>query len=132
MASNQLHDAEPHLVQRFLFGKWEYEMDNPGKTVVVTCTYRSPDEQWELYQQGRTKPGAVVTQIDGRTKLSNHNYRPARAIDFAVVVGGKTTWADKEYQIVGPHMERHGLKWGGSWVSFKDYPHVEVPQGGLI
>lgn len=130
MPSTQLHDADARLVQGYLLGKMEYELDNPGKSLIVTCTYRSPQEQWELYQQGRTKPGPVVTQIDGRSKLSNHNYHPARALDFAVVVNGKTTWADQEYKIVGPHMQRYGLMWGGAWLNFKDYPHLELPKEG--
>lgn len=40
--------------------------------------YRSPDEQNELYQIGRTKPGTKVTNIDGYTKMSMHNYYPSK------------------------------------------------------
>lgn len=124
----QLSEADTTLALRFVDAKAEYEKDNPGKHLIVTCTYRSPDEQWELYQHGRSKPGPVVTQLDGRIKRSNHNVKPSRAIDFAVVVNGKVSWSDQEYLIVGPYMERHGLVWGGSWPHFKDYPHVELPK----
>lgn len=130
MASRLLKDADLKLATLFLDAMWEYQEDHKGKELDVTCTYRSPEEQWELYQQGRTKPGQIVTQIDGKTKKSNHNYNPSRAIDFAVIIGGKITWDDKEYKVVGPYMERHGLIWGGSWPNFKDYPHVELPKEG--
>ncbi len=130
MASHSLEDADPRLAQAFTWAKGEYEIDHPGTHLIITCTYRSPEEQWELYQQGRTKPGSVITQLDGRTKRSNHNCHPSRAIDFAVVVGGKITWSDTDYLNVGPYMERHGLVWGGRWKTLKDYPHVELPKEG--
>lgn len=130
MASVRLEDADPWLAAKYTFSKGEYETDHPGKHLIITCTYRSPEEQQALYAQGRTKPGQIVTQLDGVKQKSNHNYKPSRAIDFAVVIGGKVTWDVKEYQLVGPYMERHDLIWGGSWPHFKDYPHVELPKEG--
>jgi hypothetical protein len=49
----------------------------------VIYGYRSPEEQNDLYQIGRTKPGTKVTNIDGYTKKSKHNYYPSRAVDVA-------------------------------------------------
>lgn len=105
-----------------------YEKDRPNRSLIVTCTYRSVAEQVALYAQGRTTPGGVVTEIDGITKLSNHNYNPARALDFAVLVGGKISWDHTEYSPVGALGEDAGLVWGGSWHSIKDYPHLELKE----
>lgn len=56
----------------------------------VLYGYRTPNEQFELYKKGRTfqngkwvKTGTTVTNLDGKTKLSNHNYSPSTAIDIA-------------------------------------------------
>jgi peptidoglycan L-alanyl-D-glutamate endopeptidase CwlK len=55
----------------------------------VTCGNRSRDEQHELYMIGRelvngkweeTGKG-VVTNCDGNSNISEHNYQPSRAVD---------------------------------------------------
>jgi peptidoglycan L-alanyl-D-glutamate endopeptidase CwlK len=47
----------------------------------VISGHRPPSEQNELYKQGRTKPGAIVTQLDGYRKKSKHNYKPSLGVD---------------------------------------------------
>lgn len=128
MGSRRLEDADPRLADAFCRGRAAYQRDYPNHVISVTCTHRSPEEQQKLYAQGRTAPGQIVTQIDGVKKLSNHNHYPSRAIDFCIEVGGKTTWSDKEYLIAGPYFVAQGLTWGGNWKTFKDYPHIELPE----
>lgn len=53
---------------------------NKGITVVITEGFRSFKEQDELYKQGRTKKGNIVTYARGGE--SYHNY--GLAIDFAL------------------------------------------------
>ena len=57
---------------------------------MVLYGYRTPAEQFELYEKGRvlvngvwaiSNPRAVVTYLDGYTKKSNHNTIPSIAID---------------------------------------------------
>ena len=43
--------------------------------------HRTPDEQYELYKQGRTKPGNIVTYKDGTKNPSRHNFMPSTAVD---------------------------------------------------
>ena len=127
MASIDLQACEPKLREAFLRGRRNYEQATPGSILRVTCTHRTTQEQQVLYAMGRTSPGRVVTQVDGVTKLSKHNAFPCRAIDFCVTWAGKVSWDEADYMTVGPYMEREGLVWGGSWPTFKDYPHVELP-----
>lgn len=129
MPSTSLRDADERLIIPFCIGRYLYELDHPGHKLIVTCTNRSAEEQQKLYAQGRTQPGNIVTQIDGVNKKSNHNHMPSRAIDFAVVINGKITWNEEEYKHAGPYFVRQGLAWGGDWISFKDYPHVELRNG---
>lgn len=127
MPSTKLTDCEPKLAEAYIKAKAEYETTNPGYIVIVTCTARSTEEQQALYAQGRTKPGQIVTQIDGVTKKSNHNHMPAKALDFAIVFNGKIVWNDvAEFKEFASYAKKYGVKWGGDWTSFKDYPHLEV------
>lgn len=81
-----------------------------------------------LYSQGRTEPGQIVTQIDGVNKKSNHNVKPARALDFCVIKNGKVSWDSKDYEPVCVIAESCGLVAGGHWPNFKDWPHLELPR----
>lgn len=53
---------------------------------ILTCTHRSNEEQNDLYAQGRTKPGKIVT--NAKAGQSPHNFLPARAFDIAFVKPG--------------------------------------------
>lgn len=128
MPSKLLLDAHPALGYAYRELDQEYGATHPGKSLLITCSYRSPAEQQRLYAQGRTTPGQIVTQIDGVTKLSNHNHKPARALDVCVLVGGKVSWDPAEYEPLGPLALKYGLIWGGNWPHFKDYPHLELPK----
>jgi len=128
MPSTRLVDLDPELMDRFLDLREQYQQATPGHALLVTCTYRTVEEQAELYAKGRTRPGAIVTNCDGVTHRSNHNVYPARAIDFAVVINGKVSWDPHEYAGPGALGEALGLVWGGSWTTLKDYPHLELPE----
>ena len=126
MPSIDLQACETELREKFLRGRRAYEQANPGRILRVTATHRPVREQQALYEIGRSRPGRIVTQLDGATKMSKHNYFPARAVDFCVTLGGKVSWDAEEYEVVGPFLEAEGLIWGGRWTTLKDYPHVEM------
>lgn len=94
---------------------------------IVTEGYRSPAAQDALYEQGRTKPGNVVTYKRGGE--SKHNTMPARALDVAFLLSnGQVSWSaellTKFAQLMKAADARVG--WGGDWLKFKDRPHFEV------
>jgi peptidoglycan L-alanyl-D-glutamate endopeptidase CwlK len=68
--------------------------------LLVYCTYRSNEEQDELYAQGRTKPGKIVTNARGGQ--SQHNNvdsakRPsALGYDCVPLKNGKAVWDGKD------------------------------------
>lgn len=100
-----------------------------------THTLRTFDEQGELYAQGRSKHGKIVT--NAKPGQSYHNY--GLAFDIALIIDGKTaSWdmvKDFDGDKVSDWMEvvnickSHGWKWGGDFKSFKDYPHFEKTFG---
>lgn len=97
-----------------------------GIKVMITSTYRSPEEQDRLYAQGRTTPGNVVTNAKGGQSI--HNWRCA--IDFAPVVNGVIPWNNKDlFTKIGQIGELCGFEWGGRWESFLDLPHLQYTAG---
>lgn len=96
----------------------------------VTFGFRTPQKQDEIYAQGRTKPGPIVTNAKGGQ--SNHNF--GLAIDVVMVNCDNTTaFNTKIPQDVARIANEEGLQWGGDWTKkgkngkvFKDYPHFEM------
>lgn len=125
MASRDLNDADKILRDAYLKAALMFTDKYPDVTPVVTCTYRSDEEQAALYAMGRTKPGKIVTQLK---KGGKHNVKPSQAIDVAFKVGKVIDWDAKHFkrfaEILLPLEPR--IKWGGNWKKFRDYPHFEI------
>jgi peptidoglycan LD-endopeptidase CwlK len=129
MASRSLNDLHPDfapLVRGFLEECKAKKID-----VLVTCTWRSNQEQEFLFQQGRTANGKIVTNAHGGQ--SKHNFMlngvPAsKAIDIVPLENGKPQWdsSDPIWHVVGEIGEGHGLEWAGRWTRFKEYPHFQM------
>ncbi len=104
---------------QILYAQFETEMFKAGIQYILTCTYRSQEEQDRLYALGRTEPGTKVTWV----KKSRHTDR--EAFDIAILKDGKITWKTEDYSDAGRIGEEVGLVWGGSWKT-KDAPHFEL------
>ncbi|WP_320940046.1 M15 family metallopeptidase [Lysinibacillus capsici] len=89
--------------------------------IFITETYRSQARQNYLYEQGRTRPGQVVTW----TRNSNHTSR--RAWDIAVAPP-RNLYDISTLSKVGVIAKKLGIEWGGYWETGKyDAPHFEIP-----
>lgn len=102
-----------------------------GIDLLVTSTYRDHASQAALYAQGRTAPGAKVT--NAKPGQSWHNWRCA--LDVVPVVAGKAQWGTtgdgaKLWARVGELGEAAGLEWAGRWKSFRELAHFQFT-GGL-
>jgi peptidoglycan L-alanyl-D-glutamate endopeptidase CwlK len=97
----------------------------PEFTPTITEGFRSAEYQNRLYQKGRTKPGSIVTHMDGYKKKSNH--QSGMAFDVAFIKNKKLTWdvAEELWQYYGHVVRSYNLKWGGDWKTFLDRPHAE-------
>lgn len=98
-----------------------------GFSLRITSGFRSIEEQDELYAQGRTKPGNIVTNARGG--YSTHNY----GVAFDIVdrlKGYNLTQKDWALLAILWHIigGRH-TSWGGLWTSFVDKPHFENLMG---
>ncbi|ANE47676.1 hypothetical protein SY83_16860 [Paenibacillus swuensis] len=104
-------------------------------SILITDGFRSHSEQEELYEQGRTTPGPVVTKA--RAGTSYHNY--GLAIDFALLTKeGKALWdteadlnenGSSDWMEVVQLAKGLGFEWGGDWPHFPDYPHLQMDFG---
>lgn len=96
--------------------------------ITILHGHRTPAEQNALYQQGRTKPGKIVTNVDGYNKKSRHNYSPSQAFDFAP---WPIDWNDLDrFKAVGDlakvKAKELGIKitYGGDWGW--DWGHIQI------
>lgn len=98
-------------------------MKKLGYDVTIYQGFRSIEEQNKLYAQGRTKPGAIVTNAKGGESL--HNY--GVAADIVFVRNGRPSWAENHpWATLGKEGEKLGFEWGGRWISFQDRPHFQL------
>lgn len=129
IASRNIDDLHP-LVAR-MARDFLARAKDAGIDLLVTSTFRDNESQDALYAQGRTKPGARVTNARGGS--SYHNYRVA--LDVVPIVGGKPVWGTtgKDGQLwlrVGAIGKSVGFEWAGEWDSFREFPHFQFT-GGL-
>ncbi len=103
-----------------------------GIIIKVTSATRSFAEQDELFAQGRTKPGKIVTKAKGG--FSNHNF--GIAIDITIFKGSSNpekakipVFESPLYKVIGALGTDLGLEWGGNWTSIVDEPHFQLRPG---
>ena len=123
MPSRRLSDLRP--VFRARAELWLQDCDAIGLDVLVYCTLRPHHEQDELYRQGRTMPGKIVTYA--KPGQSAHNY--GLALDFVPLVLGKPDWraGSPEYLKAIELAEKRGMESASKWTRFKEYPHLQEP-----
>jgi hypothetical protein len=95
-----------------------------GLGICIVSALRTYPEQADLYAQGRTKPGTIVTQAG--PGHSYHNF--GLAFDFAVLQNDRQIWDEKHthWKEFVRLAKEDGLAWGGDWAKFKDYPHLQL------
>lgn len=129
-------DLHPIVTERV--SKLMEQTAERGITIVITDDFRSVEEQDQLYQKGRTSNGNIVTYAKGGE--SYHNF--GLAVDFALQTpSGEIIW-DLKYDGNGNNVADWmevvetakvlGFQWGGDWVGFKDYPHLQMDFGLTI
>jgi peptidoglycan L-alanyl-D-glutamate endopeptidase CwlK len=118
----RLQEVNPKLAERVRSMAELLEGENIE--IQVTQGYRSWAEQAELYAQGRTVPGSIVT--NAQAGHSWHNF--GLAVDVCPFDAGIPDWnsnhpAWKRIVSVG---ESVGLVSGSEWRTFPDWPHFQM------
>ena len=114
----------------------EAAITNSPVDFTVTDGVRTTEQQKALYAQGRTKPGAIVTNADGVTLKSNHQAKAngyGHAVDLYPYYNGSVQVNDvAKLKQIAAHIKAtakrlgYAIEWGGDWTSIKDYPHFEL------
>lgn len=130
MASRNPDDLHPDLQP--IYRKFAAEAKKEGLDFILTCTWRSDQEQDELYASGRTKPGKKLT--NAKAGQSAHNFvlggsPAARAFDIVPMENGKCMW-DEGYPAWKP-LGKIGMDLGLNWygapgAKFHEEPHFEM------
>lgn len=128
MASRSLKDLNNTLVLAWEKAEIEFESKKSNKVnVIITCTYRSKEEQNELYAIGRTIKGKRVTNARGGQ--SKHNNYPSLAFDIAfIAINKKLDWSEENFYEFAEIIKKiePNIEWGGDWKKFKDLPHFQL------
>jgi peptidoglycan L-alanyl-D-glutamate endopeptidase CwlK len=144
MSSRKLSDLSKEMAA--CCAEFEAMLNGRGFNFVRTCTYRSAAEQNDLYAQGRTAPGRIVTHARGFESPHNDivwinssevksitDYTPAsNAADYYPLMQGKllgdvTNWQLAIWEEFGQIGEACGMEWGGRWpMPKKDRPHFQL------
>jgi len=121
-----IEKCEPSFGKRV--GAWYSELMSKKIPVLIYCSTRTPQEQEELYAQGRTKAGRKVTNARGIPPQSLHidQGKGSHAIDYVPLARSPSgdlvaSWSDDQtysicQKIAGKHQLRH-LDW--------EQPHLE-------
>lgn len=103
-----------------------------GWTAVIICGTRTFKEQADLYAIGRHKDLRSRPVTNAMAGSSYHNY--GLAWDFCCFDGvdskggiGNALWDDKHLVPCGKLAVEMGLEWAGEWKSFKETPHIQMP-----
>lgn len=118
--SRKIEDLTPETQAKYFLFK--SAMADARIEYIVTCTLRTKEEQYDLYAQGRTKPGKIVTWT------LNSRHLKGTAFDICLLKNGKLNWDtdDPDWQQAGKIGMDIGLIWGGSWAKNPDFPHFEL------
>lgn len=127
---NNLVGVHPDLVKLMCEAIKETPYD-----FVVTEGVRTLERQQQLYAQGRTQPGKIVTYADGVRKKSNHQLKTdgyGYAVDIYPLINGRVgVNAVDELKVIASHIYEIAkqfdipISWGGDW-KIRDYPHFEL------
>lgn len=127
MPSRNINDCVPELQEAWAYGSAEYAKRYPlNPQVFLTCTHRTPQEQLDLYAQGRTKPGKIVTNLKTGSK---HNSKPSKAFDIAFKnAAGSLVWDKIHFANFAAIVKEKypNVEWGGNFKKLYDAPHFQV------
>lgn len=119
----------------------EYAIKTTPIDFTVVEGVRTKERQQQLYTQGRTAKGNIVTYVDGVNKKSNHQVKTdgyGHAVDVYPYVNGKLYVTEKEtigyLKQVTDHIKKCAtelgieITCGIDWKKPFDPPHIELKQ----
>jgi peptidoglycan L-alanyl-D-glutamate endopeptidase CwlK len=95
-----------------------------GLDVQVACGFRPQAIQDDLWKQGRTRPGPIVTW----TRHSKHSL--GLAVDLFFMVNGKADWGIGKFVALGKIAAKEcpELEWSGNWKIAREFCHFQLKE----
>jgi peptidoglycan LD-endopeptidase CwlK len=117
----RLAAVEPHLAERIK----QLDALAPELNIHVVQGLRTWNEQNDLYSQGRTTPGPIIT--DAPAGYSWHNYGLAVDIVPEEITPGQPDWNTSRpaWARLVALSGTVGLVSGSTWRTFPDWPHLQ-------
>jgi hypothetical protein len=113
-----------HPEVRLIFKKFIEDCENAFNiTLRIVQGLRTFEEQQSIYDQGRTKPGKIVT--NAKPGSSYHNF--GLSVDIVPITNGKADW-NFDFKRLTQFMPE-GMVWGGNFSKLKDLDHFEYTKG---
>lgn len=103
--------------------------------------YRSFDRSEYLWEQGRTKPGKIITNARGGQSFHNYGLAVDVVFDGEARDGIQWSWEGsygnpqllvdkkKHWSKLGEIFEGKGLEWAARWKRFPETPHFQLTAG---
>ena len=111
--------------------KFILDAQKEGIELRVTDTYRTIEEQNELYKRGRDEDGNIIEGEERVTDVkggySYHNY--GLALDVVEIQDDVPVWNNPQWETIGRIGEERGFEWGGRWKDITDKPHFQKTFG---
>lgn len=82
----------------------------------------------------RTKERQAYLLDAGKSRTMNSYHLTGHAVDIAPIVDDKVSWDWKYFHVLADAMKKAAeelnvsLTWGGSWKTFPDGPHFQIPR----
>ena len=111
----------------------EKVMKQLGRELIIIFGYRSLEAQANLYAQGRSAPGKIVTRA--MAGQSPHNFNCAIDTWIMSEDGSSIDWNNSEFiDILRSHATSvsNKITWGGNFQSLSDMPHWELKSWRMV
>jgi len=111
---------------------------HPDLVKVIEEAIKGSPLDFSISEGLRTKERQKELFAAGKSQTMNSRHITGHAVDIAVLVDGKVTWDSKYYIPVIDHIKSIAKKFdipivsGGDWVTFKDYPHIELHRSKYV
>lgn len=105
---------------------------HPDLVKVVKKAIEYTPVDFRITEGLRTKERQMYLVKKGASKTMRSRHITGHAIDFVALPNGEVSWDFNYYKQIAAAFQKAAAEldvpivWGGSWVSFRDGPHIEL------
>ena len=106
---------------------------HPDLQLIIHRAAEITDLDFVVTEGLRTIERQKLMVAKGASKTMKSRHLTGHAFDLAAILDGKIDWSWPLYYKLADtvkeaaHIEGFPIEWGGSWATFKDGPHFQLP-----